>query len=316
MHFKYAFKIRPFVLDRVDHNQFAYAPGRSTEDAVLLVQHFITCGFSSCPKTTKVAMVSFDVHKAFDQVLKNRLLLVLRQRFKVPDALASLIDSYLTGRMQTVSLGNAASEKKHVTSGMAQGSILGPHLFIAFITSVLNLQLSSGSKLVAFADDIVLLRPIASHLDCQFLQEDIDRIHQEYMNLHLLLNPAKTSYILCTLAPNPAEIFLHRTPELNGEPIERRPFLKYLGVIIDQKLNFGMHAELQAAKAKRAIGALWKVLGRWTSKRHFQEIYSKKIMPLLCYALPVSCPTTRKHWEIMEKVHRFACRLATNNFTA
>ncbi len=169
---------------------------------------------------------------------------------------------------------------------------------------------------MAFADDIVLLRPIASHLDCQILQEDIDKIHQEYMNLHLLLNPAKTSYILCTMAPNPAEIFLDRTPELNGEPIERRPFLKYLGVIIDQKLNFGMHAELQAAKAKRAIGALWRVLGRWTSKSHFQEIYSKKIMPLLCYALPVSCPTTRKHWEIMEKVHRFACRLATNNFTA
>ncbi|MCP3665178.1 MAG: hypothetical protein GY696_22215 [Gammaproteobacteria bacterium] len=110
--------------------------------------------------------------------------------------------------------------------------------------------------------------------------------------------------------------FCDRAPELNGEPIERRPSLKYLGVIIDQKLNFGMHAELQAAKVKRAIGALWGLLGRWASKSHFQEIYSKKIMPLLRYALPVSCPTTRKHWEIMEQVHRFACRLATNNFTA
>ncbi|MCP3663170.1 MAG: hypothetical protein GY696_11860 [Gammaproteobacteria bacterium] len=218
----------------MDQNQFAYSHGRSTEDAILLVQHFITCGFSSCPKTTKVAMVSFDVHKAFDQVLKNRLLLVLHQHFQVPDALAALIDSYLTGRMQTVSLGNVASDKKHVTSGVAQGSILGPHLFIAFITSVLNLQLSSGSKLVAFADDIVLLKPIASPLDCQSLQEDIDKILHEYGNLHLLLNPAKTSYLLCTMAPNPAEISLDQTPELNGEPIERRSFQKYLGVIIDQ----------------------------------------------------------------------------------
>ncbi|MCP3668464.1 MAG: hypothetical protein GY696_39270 [Gammaproteobacteria bacterium] len=63
--------LSPYIMENVDSNQFAYTTGRSTEDALNLLQYYVTCGFSACPNTTKVAIVSFDVCKAFDQVQKN-----------------------------------------------------------------------------------------------------------------------------------------------------------------------------------------------------------------------------------------------------
>ncbi len=261
------------------------------------MQHYITCGFSSCPNTTKVVVISFDVMKAFDQVLKNKLLMVLRRDFRVPDRLAAIVDSYLTDRKQTVIIGGEQSDDVIATSGVAQGSILGPHLFNAFIQSVLNLNLSFGSKLIAFADDLLLIKPIRNDDDSADLQSDIDMVHRQYSDLCLTLNPQKTTYLLSSIAPNPTNLQLSVQPTLNGEAINRTSSLKYLGVMIDQKLSFGLHAETQAMKAKKAIGALWRTLGRWTSREHFKEIYSKQILPILTYAIPVACPSTRKHWE-------------------
>ncbi|MCP3662720.1 MAG: reverse transcriptase family protein, partial [Gammaproteobacteria bacterium] len=306
--------LRPFIMDRIDPNQFAYAAGRSTEDAINLLQFYATCGFEICPNTTKVALVSFDIKKAFDQVQKNRLLLILRSQFQLPDALASLLDSYLSDRMQTVVVGAARSDSIAAMSGVAQGSILGPHLFSAFITSVLNLQLSKNARLIGYADDIILVKPIASPNDCLHLQDDIDKILAEYTKLHLQLNPAKTSFLLATLSPDPSQVKLDIVPRLAGEEIEQKSTIQYLGVELDHKFDFGPHTELRAAKAKRAIGALWRILGKWTTRRNFCEIYTKKIMPLFCYALPVACPTSQRHWTVLEKVHRFAARLVTNNF--
>ncbi len=308
-------QLSPFIMANIDANQFAYSHGRSTEDAINLLQYFVTCGFDACANVTRVAIVSFDVQKAFDKVHRNRLLLVLRTKFGLPDGLAALVDSYLTERKQTVVVGGESSVAADVSSGVAQGSILGPHLFNAFLTSVLSLQLSENSKLIAFADDVVLIKPIILEADSLALQQDIDCITQEYSRLCLTLNEAKTNYSLCSLAPVQEHVRLDFSPTVNGHEIGRKSTFKYLGVTVDQKLSFGAHVELQSAKAKRAIGALWRTLGRWTSREHFCEIYVKKILPLYCYALPCSSPTTRKHWEILEKVHRFAARLASNNYT-
>ncbi len=307
-------KLSPFIQDRLGPNQFAYSRGRSTEDAINLLQFYVTCGFNVCPNVTRVAMVSFDVHKAFDQVQKNRLLLILRRDFQLPDGLAALIDSYLSDRMQSVVVENIESDPVHAHSGVAQGSILGPHLFVAFITSVLDLQLSENSKLIGYADDIILVKPIASDADSQLLQDDIDKILEAYTHLHLRLSPEKTSYVLATLSPTPDQIHLDIAPQLNGVAIERKKTMRYLGIQLDSKFSFGCHIQQQSAKAKRAIGSLWRVLGRWTNRSTFKDLYSTKIMPLIWYALPAACPTTRKHWELLEKVHRYAARLATNTF--
>jgi len=307
-------KLAPYIVDTINENQFAYAKGRSTEDAINLLQYYVTCGFNACRNVSRVAVISFDVKKAFDQVQHNKLLLVLRRQFWVPDILAELLDNYLSNRVQCVSVGGSTSEPCPVVSGVPQGSILGPHLFNAYISSVLELKLSFGSKLIAFADDLILVRPVTRPSDCDELQMDIDKIHSEYNKLGLVLNPAKSSYMVATLSPGPANVDLPVPPTLDGTLILRRESLKYLGVCFDPKLSFGLHVEEKTTKGKRAIGVLWRVLGRWTSREHFLELYEKQIVPQFCYALPVACPTDKKHWLMLEKCHRFATRLATNDY--
>ncbi len=305
--------LTPFIMAKADENQFAYSAGRSTEDALNLLQYYVTCGFSACQNTTKVAVVSFDVKKAFDQVLKNHLLMVLRREFLLPDSLACLVDSYLTGRKQTVVVGSETSEPFHVISGVAQGSILGPHLFNAFITSILNLKLSENSRLIAFADDLLMVKPIMNDEDPNVLQRDIDSIHQQYLQLHLSLNPDKTELMLCTLSN--LDVNLPFPMYLAGKEIFQTKSLKYLGVILDQKLSFDHHAVNQSLKTKKAIGMLWRTLGKWTSREQFQKIYSATVLPILTYALPVACPSSKFAWINLEKANRFAARLACNKFT-
>ncbi len=77
-------------------NQFAYAKARSTEDAINYLQYLVTCGFNSCRNVSQVAVISFDVEKAFDQVQQKKLLLILRRGFKLPDVLGELLYSYLS----------------------------------------------------------------------------------------------------------------------------------------------------------------------------------------------------------------------------
>ncbi|MCP3666705.1 MAG: hypothetical protein GY696_30125, partial [Gammaproteobacteria bacterium] len=84
-------KLTPYIMEKVSPCQFAYAKGRSTEDAINYLQFLVTCGFNACRNVSRVAVVSFDVKKAFDQVLQNKLLLILRRDFKLPDVLAELL---------------------------------------------------------------------------------------------------------------------------------------------------------------------------------------------------------------------------------
>ncbi|MCP3661954.1 MAG: hypothetical protein GY696_05560, partial [Gammaproteobacteria bacterium] len=285
-------------------NQFAFNIGRSTEDAINLLQYYITSGFNCCPGVTKVAMISFDVSKAFDQVHKNLLLLSLRRDYHIPDGLAALVDSYLSDRTFTVEINGSRSDPFNVVSGVPQGSILGPHLFNAFISPILSLQLSRNSRLIGFADDLILVKPIAAD-ECEAdLQQDIFAIQAAYRDLHLSLNPSKTELVLCTMAPQSVELNLELS--LNGEEIKAKSCLRYLGVQMDQRISFGEHAQNQANKSRKAIWALWRCLGKWVSRDFFQKIYTAKILPILTYGLPVTAPACKQHWLVLEKVNRVA----------
>ncbi len=147
------------------------------------------------------------------------------------------------------------------------------------------------------------------------MQEDIYKIIAEYCRLHLELNPSKSKFLLCSLDPRTPQLELNSWT-IQDTAITRVESLRYLGVLVDRKLNFGANCEALCARSKRAIGALHRVLGKWTNRDTFCELYLRKVQPLLFYALPVSCPSQKQHWVAMEKVHRFAARLCTNDFSS
>ncbi|MCP3668191.1 MAG: hypothetical protein GY696_37840 [Gammaproteobacteria bacterium] len=107
---------KPFLMDRAHSHQFAYLPGRSTEDAIAMVQYFVTSGFRACAKATRVAAVSIDISKAFDTVPKRSLIQTLRVRNCLPDGIARLLHSYVHNRKQTVQYSGELSSTAEVIS--------------------------------------------------------------------------------------------------------------------------------------------------------------------------------------------------------
>ena len=91
------------------------------------------------------------------------------------DHLLSWLHSYLSNRSQIVAVDGESSDELSVLSGVPQGSVLGPLLFLVYINDVTS-QISAGSNIVLFADDIALYRVIASPVDYMQLQSDIDSI--------------------------------------------------------------------------------------------------------------------------------------------
>jgi hypothetical protein len=139
----------------------ALGKGRATSDAILLLQHYVVEGFEKCESAkmaTKVMVFFFDISKAFDTVPHEMLIHQLRNKFFLPHNWLTFLRSYLTGRTMKVKVGNSCP----VDSGVPQGSVLGPSLFLAYINAVADLKFSINSRIILFADDIALIHLLRS----------------------------------------------------------------------------------------------------------------------------------------------------------
>ena len=172
-------------------NQFDFRSGFSTHEALFSV----TIDWHQLLSKIHPITAFFYVKKAFDSV-PHTLVIQSLSSVGISGPLLSWFEDYLTGRQQRVVVDGVSSPLSPVTSGVPQGLILSPLLFIIFMNSIINyLPLSSGSKLVLYADDIVLYRPINSPEDITIIQEDINQILNWTKAHGLTLNPAKqTSY--------------------------------------------------------------------------------------------------------------------------
>ena len=137
----------------------------------------------------------FDLQKASDSVPHYALLDKLRD-LQLNEFILKWICDYLMQRKQRVVVNGQTSETLPVLSGVPQGSVIGPLLFLIYIDGVMGVPLSEGSELTVYADDILLYRPITCQGDFAALQEDTNKLDSWIEANYLQFNISKCKYMV------------------------------------------------------------------------------------------------------------------------
>lgn len=229
--------------------------------------------------------INLDISTAFDA--PDVKLLV--HKFKIMGLNSQIINwirSYLSDRRQMVKLKDAISEPIEVTSGTGQGCPLGSTLFAMYIIDLPKQQISC--KLDSFADDTRLWKHITCLNDCRSLQNDLNTVVKYFERNKLQLNVRKTKFIIYHRGRTIYEFDY----SIDGEIIERVKIIRDLGILPDEKMNFGAHIEYICSKAK-SVFAWIRHFGKefedpWTIK----ALYFSFVVPIVEYASQIWCPYT------------------------
>lgn len=293
----------------ISHRQWGFLPGRSTASALLSVTHD---WLQQLEQGNEICSVFFDLRKAFDSVPHHLLLQRLIQIDTNP-FIVQWIHSYLTCRSQLVVVDGEQSPILPVISGVPQGSVLGPLLFLIFINDVVH-QISPRSAMSLFADDIALYRPICSLEDYIILQNDVTATVDWVVNSLLSLQPAKCCYMVISrkrsLRLPPPPILVENTPLLLVNSV------KYLGIQINSDLSWCPHVTNLCNKTRRLIGLLYRRFYKHAASSTLLQLYKSFIRPHLEYCSVVWNPYLACDIESLEKVQRFALRVCLKNWTA
>ena len=191
----------------------------------------------------------------------------------------NLIKSHLKGRQQQDVVGGSKSSTLPVYSGVPQGSILGPLLFVLFINDVFSC-ISNGSIIALYADDTKIWREIKCFNDHFVLQNDIEKLLRWSLENKMRFHPSKCKALTVTLQRNVLDNlpFNHYHYMLGESFIEYEEFQRDLGVIIHSKLLWAYHANNLTSIARSKLGLLMRtchftVILRSFNKRQKRSLY-------------------------------------------
>ena len=159
------------VMPLIDKRQHGFLPNRSCSTNLVQLTDDVA---QSLHKNIGTDIIYFDFAKAFDTVSHDIILRKLKQKFNIDGRLLKFLQDYLAHRRQKVILDNVSSNILNVNSGVPQGSILGPLLFIIFINDIYDC-IDPNTKISQYADDTKIWRQILSEHDCEILQTDVNK---------------------------------------------------------------------------------------------------------------------------------------------
>lgn len=277
--------------------QFGFLPGRSTLLQLLLTMEKWVEELES---GNDVDIIYLDFQKAFDKVSHSRLLTVLTH-YGVGGKYLNWIRDFLDERGQRVCHAGVCSQWNKVLSGVPQGSVLGPILFVIFINSLP--EVVAGSDICLFADDVKLYKGISSIAHHDELQADVNRLASWTQKALLRFNPSKCKSMTIFRTSN-----TRRRYSLADSVLEFTEQERDLGVIIDSKLSFEAHMMEKAKKANRILGLIRHTFD-YLDKSTFLQLYKSLVRPHLEYCNSVWQPHLVKHIKLIENVQRRATKL-------
>ena len=281
-------------------NQHGFRRGRSCETHLTDLTHDLLTSMHNGRRTDMIVM---DFSKAFDNVSHNKLISSLHE-YGIDSTTLEWIRSFLSGRTQSVVVDGAESDSLPVTSGVPQGSVLGPAMFLVYINS---LPKGVNSTVRLFAHDTVIYREISAEEDHHTLQADLDTLVQWERGFSMEFHPKKCNILRVSLSRYPSTY----NYTLHGTTLKEVEEVKYLGITITKDLSWEKHIHNITRKANSQLGFIRRNV-RATSMKTREKLYNTLVRPHLECAASVWDPHVTKQKQAIEKVQRRAARWVTN----
>lgn len=265
----------------INDYQFGFVAKSNTETAVL---HLLSKVYSNIEGRKFSACVFLDLKKAFD-CLDHKIFIEKLKKLRLSESFFNLLVSYFADRLQRVDINGVKSSFSNIQNGTFQGSVLGPMTFIFYINSIFNLNIRGSIQL--YADDIVLVYGENSPSELKTAIESDLKIIRDFLSAHSLsLNPTKSQFVLFPgrqrhTIPLGSKYLEDFSVKCNNEELKRVSFIRYLGLIIDEFLEFKDHIIHISKKISSMIYAIRRIRDvinlKVLKQLYFSYVYSHLI---------------------------------------
>ena len=290
-------------IDNFGNNQFGCRPSSSTTCAVIsLTNHALNT--LEAQQVSGMKIITYDLTKAFDK-LSHSLIIKKLYQAGFPTKFVNWTQSYLCDRSQGVKIGCTTSAPTAVVSGVPQGSVLGP---MYFCLTVGNLNpIHNTTKLIQYVDDITLSIPLYRNEVNSHVIDEHHKIVEWANDNGFIVNSRKCQSLLFAKVRDIKDIHLMDVPTVEE--------LKFLGVLLNNKLNWTSHVKYICRQASRRIYAL-RILKPIFNTQELLSIYNGAVRSLLEYASPAFGKLPKNLDEEVNKVqrrcHRIICEVPSS----
>lgn len=270
--------------------------GRSTSTALICIHDYVT-QFLDRDDISGVQIIAYDISKAFDKISHNVIVSRLKES-NFPPYFIQLIVSYLSNRSQCVKINGSLGDSLSATSGVPQGSVLGPMLFVAVMGTLKKRFPETG--LVKFVDDVTLIVPTITGSSNNLVIEEDANFRSWAVKVGLVINERKSK---CIVFP--------RSPTFVPTPLPHVVFvesLKILGVSWSSDLNWDVHFDAISRNFASRLHCL-RVLKGFLAKEDLLVIYGALLRSLVEYCCPVFAAISKRNSVLLDRLQRRAHRI-------
>lgn len=295
--------VKDVILDHLIGNQLiskcqhGFIPNKGCVTNLLETMDFIS---ENIHTKKAVDIVYMDFCKAFDKVPHRRLIYKLK-RYGLSEELVNWIKAFLTNRRQRVVLGNECSSWKEVLSGVPQGSVLGPILFVIYINDLPD-NIRNVCKL--FADDTKVASVVDDQEKTLNLQTDISTLYSWSKQWLMEFNEEKCVVVHYGTENAKCEYYLGES----GHKLVKSKKERDLGVIFSDELKNSTHVAAATKKANQVLGLIKRSF-RTREPNTIKKLYTSLVRPHLEYAVQVWNPFHKKDIATIEGVQRRATKM-------
>ena len=287
----------------ISNSQHGFQKGLSCETQLAATIEELQRGLD---QKTQYDILILDFQKAFDKVPHRHLLKKL-EASGIRGCLHEWLKTYLTCRTQRVVVDGSASQEVPVLSGVPQGTVLGPLMFLTYINDI-NHHISGTVKL--FADDALVFHPVQSDSDCELLQKDLDVLYKWSKKWRMAFNASKCHVIQATRK----RTTISHNYFLGREKLSVLQSHPYLGVEIDNTLSWNQQIENTKNKGTRTLNMVRRNFTKGTSTQIRNQIYTGLVRPTLEYGCVVWDPHQASRIQKLESVQSKGARYALQDW--